>query len=268
MFDFVLLSQPAQFWFVALIAVFVIGVSKGGFGSGLNVVATPFLALASNPVLAAAIMLPLLLVMDASSLRVYWRRWHWPTVRSLVLPMLAGVIVGIILFAAVNPNLLLILLAAVAYYVVLDRWGVLKRLGLKAQAALKRTPAPGGVVGWVLGILLGITSTIAHSGGAAGTAYLLRFNFDKTTFQATTIMTFTIVNLIKLPFYAWIGMFPVSTLMLSAVLLPVAAVAVMLGVFLHRVVPQRPFFIVMEVALFATASKLLWDGVTGFIASV
>ena len=67
MFDFVLLSQPAQFWFVALIAVFVIGVSKGGFGSGLNVVATPFLALASNPVLAAAIMLPLLLVMDALS---------------------------------------------------------------------------------------------------------------------------------------------------------------------------------------------------------
>ena len=96
-------------------------------------------------------------------------------------------------------------------------------------------------------------------------AYLLRFNFDKTTFQATTILTFTIVNIIKLPFYFAIGQFPVSTLSLSLVLLPFAAVGMILGVFLHRMVPQRPFFVLMEGALFVTASKLVWDGSRGLM---
>ena len=126
-----------------------------------------------------------------------------------------------------------------------------------------QTPRPGGLAGWILGGLLGITSTIAHAGGPAAAAYLLRFNFDKTTFQATTILTFTIVNIIKLPFYFAIGQFPVSTLSLSLVLLPFAAVGMILGVFLHRMVPQRPFFVLMEGALFVTASKLVWDDHAG-----
>lgn len=231
----------------------------------MNVASTPLLALVVGPVLAAAVMLPLLIVMDALGIRAYWRRWHLPTVRSLILPMLAGVIVGIILFAVVNPNWLRILLALVAYYVLVDRWGVLNAVGLSARRARSFTPAPGGIAAWILGTLLGITSTIAHAGGAAGTAYLLRFNFDKTTFQATTILTFTIVNLMKFPFYLAIGQFPLSTLTLSAVLLPVAAGAMLLGVFLHRIVPERPYFILMEAALFITATKLMWDGVTGLI---
>lgn len=265
MSDFVFLDQSGLFWLVAVLAVTSMGISKGGFGSGMNVASTPLLALVVGPVLAAAVMLPLLIVMDALGIRAYWRRWHLPTVRSLILPMLAGVIVGIILFAVVNPNWLRILLALVAYYVLVDRWGVLNAVGLSARRARSFTPAPGGIAAWILGTLLGITSTIAHAGGAAGTAYLLRFNFNKTTFQATTILTFTIVNLMKFPFYLAIGQFPLSTLTLSAVLLPVAAGAMLLGVFLHRIVPERPYFILMEAALFITATKLMWDGVTGLI---
>lgn len=265
MSDFVFLDQSGLFWLVAVLAVTSMGISKGGFGSGMNVASTPLLALVVGPVLAAAVMLPLLIVMDALGIRAYWRRWHLPTVRSLILPMLAGVIVGIILFAVVNPNWLRILLALVAYYVLVDRWGVLNAVGLSARRARSFTPELGGIAAWILGTLLGITSTIAHAGGAAGTAYLLRFNFDKTTFQATTILTFTIVNLMKFPFYLAIGQFPLSTLTLSAVLLPVAAGAMLLGVFLHRIVPERPYFILMEAALFITATKLMWDGVTGLI---
>ena len=265
MFDFVFLDQSGWFWLVAVLAVTSMGVSKGRFGSGMNVASTPMLALLIGPVLAAAIMLPLLIAMDVLGIQAYWRRWHLPTVRSLILPMLVGVIVGIVLFAVVDPNWLRILLALVAYYVLVDRWGLLRALGLSAKRARQETPAPGGWVSWIFGPLLGITSTIAHAGGAAGSAYLLRFNFDKTTFQATTILTFTIVNLMKFPFYLAIGQFPLSTLTLSAVLLPVAAAAMLLGVYLHRIVPDRPYFILMETALFITASKLMWDGVTGLI---
>ena len=188
MSDFLLLGQNGPFWTLALVAVLLMGVSKGGFRSGLNVVSTPLLALASSPALAAAVMLPLLNAMDLLGLRAFWRQWDAPTARSLVLPMLAGVILGTLLFTVVDPNMLRILLALVCYYVLAHRWGILRRLRLVATDAEGRTqtPRPGGLVGWILGGLLGITSTIAHAGGPATAAYLLRFDFDKSTFQATT----------------------------------------------------------------------------------
>ena len=263
-FDFTLLGQDSGFWLVAVVAVLIMGVSKGGFGSGMNVASTPLLALASNPILAAAIMLPLLNIMDLLGIRAFWRQWDIRTARSLLLPMIAGAVLGIILFTSVNADWLRILLAVVVYVVLIDRWGLLRRVGLMVQKA-KETPEPGGPMAWILGTLLGVTSTIAHAGGPAGSAYLLRFNFDKTTFQATTILTFTAVNLIKLPFYLFTGQFPLSTLAMTGVLVPVAVVSMMLGVVLHRIMPQRPFFIFMEAALFVTACKLMWDGLTGLL---
>ena len=92
-----------------------------------------------------------------------------------------------------------------------------------------------------------------------------RTSLSQLLHQATTILTFTIVNIIKLPFYFAIGQFPVSTLGLSLVLLPFAAAGMILGVVLHRMVPQRPFFVLMEGALFVTASKLVWDGTRGLL---
>lgn len=279
MFDFTLLGQDSGFWLVAVVAVLIMGVSKGGFGSGMNVASTPLLALASNPILAAAIMLPLLNIMDLLGIRAYWRQWDIRTARSLLLPMIAGVIIGMVLFTLVNADWLRILLALVVYVVLIDRWNLLRRFvrfvqrrqrGQKGdqqrdQQEGQKTPLPGGPIAWVLGTLLGVTSTIAHAGGPAGSAYLLRFNFDKTTFQATTVLTFTAVNIIKFPFYLGTGQFPLSTLAVAAVLVPVAVVSMLLGVVLHKLMPQRPFFIFMEGALFVTACKLMWDGVTGLL---
>ena len=117
-FDFTLLGQDSGFWLVAVVAVLIMGVSKGGFGSGMNVASTPLLALASNPILAAAIMLPLLNIMDLLGIRAFWRQWDIRTARSLLLPMIAGVVLGIILFTSVNADWLRILLAVVVYVVV------------------------------------------------------------------------------------------------------------------------------------------------------
>lgn len=61
------------FYAVAIPAVLLTGISKGGFGSALGGIGVPLMALAISPVQAAAILLPVLCFMDLVGVRVYYR---------------------------------------------------------------------------------------------------------------------------------------------------------------------------------------------------
>ena len=63
------------FYVLAVIAILIVGISKGGFGGGLGMVAVPLMSLAISPFDAAAILLPMLCIMDIAGLKAYWRRW-------------------------------------------------------------------------------------------------------------------------------------------------------------------------------------------------
>ena len=58
-----MISDP-WFYAVAIPAVLLVGISKGGFGGGLGTAAVPLMALVISPVQAAAILLPILCIMD------------------------------------------------------------------------------------------------------------------------------------------------------------------------------------------------------------
>ena len=64
-----------EFWPAAIVAVILVGVSKGGFGSGIGVAATPIIALTISAADAAALLLPLLIVADTFAVRQYHRRF-------------------------------------------------------------------------------------------------------------------------------------------------------------------------------------------------
>jgi len=57
-----------HFYLVAIPAVVLVGLSKGGLGGALALMGVPLMALAVSPVQAAAIFLPILIVMDLVSL--------------------------------------------------------------------------------------------------------------------------------------------------------------------------------------------------------
>jgi uncharacterized membrane protein YfcA len=68
-----MLTDPF-FYAVAIPAVILLGLAKGGF-AGIGVVAVPMMALAVSPVLAASITLPILLVQDVVSVWAFRRNW-------------------------------------------------------------------------------------------------------------------------------------------------------------------------------------------------
>ena len=62
------------FYITASIGVILFGISKGGFAGPASILAIPIMALSMNPVTAAAILLPILLIMDFIAMYFYWNK--------------------------------------------------------------------------------------------------------------------------------------------------------------------------------------------------
>jgi uncharacterized protein len=182
------------FWSVAIPAVLIAAVSKGGFGSGAGFASAPLLALVLEPRLAVALMLPLLMLMDVTGIRPYWRRWSPVHARALMIGAIPGVLAGMALFSVVSGDALRLLLGCLAIAFVL--WQLARARGLIAPPPMR----PGAGLFW--GALAGFTSFINHAGAPPAFVYLLGSGLDKLAFQATTLLAFWWINLIKVPGYA------------------------------------------------------------------
>ena len=244
------------FYVAAVPAVLLFGIAKGGFGGGLGVVAVPLMALVVSPLQAAAVLLPILCLMDLVGLWAYRGRWLWPELRILVPASMIGIAVGTLLFGFMSAGTVRIIVGVVAiaftlHYVYSTRH--------KADSALPHFPPAVGVAAGAAG---GFTSFIAHAGGPPISMYLLRRPLDRTDFVATTVLLFAAINYVKLLPYAWLGQLSATNLLTSLVLAPLAPIGVYTGVWLHRRVSDRFFFRLMYVLLFVVGCKLLYDGLT------
>ena len=78
------------FYLVAIPAVLLLGLSKSGFGAGFGSLAVPMMALAVTVPDAAAILMPVLLVMDLLGVRALWLLRDRALIRLLVPAGLLG----------------------------------------------------------------------------------------------------------------------------------------------------------------------------------
>lgn len=245
-----------SFYVAAVPAVILFGISKGGFGSGLGMLAVPLIAMVISPVQAAAILLPILCFMDLLGLWAYRGKWMLPELRVLLPASLVGIAVGTLMFEYMSPARLRLLLGVVAISFTLNHWLQAKL----SQASEHKLFGPAiGVTAAAVG---GFTSFIAHAGGPPVTMYLLRRGLDRTQFVATTVVFFAVVNYVKLAPYAWLGQFDASNLKTSLVLAPLAPVGIGMGVWLHNRVTDRFFYQVAYAILFLVGLKLVYDSIT------
>jgi len=250
-----LITDP-WFYAAAVPAVLLFGIAKGGFGGGLGVVAVPLMALVVSPLQAAAVLLPILCLMDLVGLRVYRGRWLWPELRILVPASMLGIAAGALLFGFMSAAAVRIIVGVVAivftlHYVYSTRH--------KPDSALPPFPPSVGIAAGAAG---GFTSFIAHAGGPPISMYLLRRPLDRTDFVATTVLLFAAINYVKLLPYGWLGQLSTTNLLTSLVLAPLAPIGVYTGVWLHRRISDRFFFRLMYVLLFVVGCRLLYDGLT------
>jgi len=251
-----MISDP-WFYAAAVPAVLMFGLSKGGFGGGLGVIAVPLMTLFTSPVKAAAILLPILCLMDIVSLWAYRGRWIWPELRVLVPGSLIGIGVGTLLFGFMNAAVVRLIVGTVALTFTLHY--LVTRIG-NTQRSLPDFPRGFAIPA---GAAAGFTSFVAHAGGPPINMYLLRRPLDRTDFVATTVLFFAVVNYVKLVPYTLLGQFDATNLVTSLVLAPLAPIGVGIGVWLHKRVSDRLFFGVVYVLLFFVGLKLIADGLGG-----
>lgn len=237
-------------------AVIFAGISKGGFGSGVAFASASILAVAMEPIVAIGLMLPLLMLIDLRSLPAYWKGWDWPSANVLMLGSIPGVLLGAVFFARADADSLRLMIGGLSLGFV--AWQSLHSLGM-IRLGQKRASTGTGLVA---GLALGFTSFVSHAGGPVAAVYLLGQRLDKTTYQATTVLVFGAVNLMKLVFYGGMGVFTRETLLLDLALAPFAIFGTWLGIRAHFLVPERVFFGVTYVALTITGVKLIWDALT------
>lgn len=242
------------FYAAALVGTFLIGMSKSGFMPGIGALGVPLMALTVSPVQAAAIQLPLLIATDIIGVWNYRRSFDRLNMRLLIPAALIGVGAGWATAAWVTEAHVRILVGLIGLVFTLNYW-------FAAKASVEPsgvTPTRTGATFW--GGLSAYTSFFAHAGGPPFAVYILPQRLENTLYAGTTIMFFSLVNALKLPPYFMLGQLSFANVATSAVLFPVAWASTLLGIWLVRRVPSKPFYRILYATQFVISLKLLWDG--------
>jgi len=126
-----------------------------------------------------------------------------------------------------------------------------------------RIPAPADPPRWfgfVMGLLSGVTSQIAHAGQPPFQIYVLPKRLERDVLVGTTAIFFAALNWIKVPAYLALGQFTLDHLLASLILMPVAIPATFAGVWLVRRVDAGRFYALIYWLMLLIGAKLVYDG--------
>ena len=239
------------FYLTASIGVILFGISKGGFAGPIAVLAIPIMALSMSPVVAAAILLPVLLVMDVVALYIYWNKWDLKNIKIIIPPAIFGILIGTLTFKYSSDDSIRIIIGTIAILFIL------LTIIQKNNILIKSTKIKGTF--WSL--IAGYTSFLIHAGGTPINFYLLPQKLNKTIYMGTMTIVFLIINSIKLIPYYYLGQLDLSNLKASLILSPLAPISIIIGYYLHKKVSENIFYYFIYFFLGVGGIKLIYDGI-------
>jgi len=246
---FPLITDPF-FYAVSIPAVLLLGISKSGFGAGFGSLAVPMMALAVTVPQAAAILMPVLLVMDLLGMAAFRKDFDQKLLKFLLPFGLLGIGVGTLLFKLLDPKVVAGIVGGFTLLFLVQRL----LFPPKPDAA-----PPPRWVGAILTATSGFTSFIAHAGGPPINAYVIPLKMKPMLFTGTMAFFFFFINLAKWIPYAWLGLLDTRNFATSLVLLPLAPVGVWVGVRIAKNINPVLFYRFIYVGMALTGIKLLWD---------
>ncbi|GAA1293635.1 sulfite exporter TauE/SafE family protein [Brachybacterium alimentarium] len=266
-------------WVLVMIGALVVGLSKTAMPGG-GTIAVGVFALALPAKESTAALLLLLMVGDATALWVYRREPDVRTLVRLIPSVLLGIVLGTVFFATVGGDTVrttigVILLVLIAVTVWRRRAARVKKAGpvpsatpagdpsgaSPATATPVPAPAPSGpgvaISRAGYGVLGGFTTMVANAGGPVMSMYFYAMRMPVLTFLGTSAWFFAIVNVIKLPFSAGLGLITRDTLVMDLMLVPLVLIGAYCGAKIARRIPQGVFEKLILVLTVVSALALL-----------
>ena len=236
---------------IIVFAVFLIGISKAGFGGGVGLLSTPLMSLVLPAKVTVGFLLPLLIVADVFTIYHHWGHWDWRNLKILSLGAAVGILLGVVFIDRISDAQLkqLIGFGVIAFTLFQIIRGKIR--GSESHYH------PGFLQGTTVGASAGFVSAIAHSAGAIIAMHLLPQNLDKRTFVSTMVLFFAAVNLFKVIPYFSIGILSWETIKAGLIFLPIIPVGTMAGAWLNKRIDQASFTKIIYILVFITGVQLL-----------
>ena len=254
----ILETSPEYFWFLAVLAVLAVSISKAGFGGAMGSFSVPILIFVLPPKLALGVLLPLFLVTDVWVVYIWRSMLDKRIVTIMCVFGVIGQIVGWLIFDYLNDNILTGLIGLIAIITALNyawrRIKPLKQSSLEIATSVSRRIFQRGAI-WCG--LSGISSFVSLSGGIPAQVFLLPHALARQSFVGTLCVYFFVINILKIPFYVEIGIFSEETLTVSLWLLLVIPIGVFIGKWLNAHISDQIFYDISHIGLLAMGAKLL-----------
>ncbi len=219
-----------NFYLFAIPVILLYGMAKGGLGPGVGAICVPLLSFVMEPMQAAAIMLPILCVMDIFAVYHFRRNFDVQRLTILIPSGIVGIILASLLIGQLPADGIRSVIGVIVIVFCFDYW-FRKDGGGKSNS--------GKISGFFWGTLAGFTSTQIHAGGPPVSIYLLPQKLDKVVLMGTMAIFFAVMNYLKLIPYTLMGALHIENIMTSVLLMPLAPIGVRLGnIVLYRYIPK------------------------------
>jgi uncharacterized membrane protein YfcA len=219
----------------AALAAFVTGFLRASVGGGIGLALTPVLSLALPAQSALGLTGFMLNLADPFVLRYYWRQWDGRQLRLILPTALVGIVLGVWMISGMPDHRLLQLVFMRAKIHVGHHWGV----------------------GSGIGVLIGITSAVANSGGTIIGPYLAGLGLSNAAVVATGAGALVAANCLKVVSYWTIGFLTWRMVGLSLLASPLLYLGSWLGWRVNAYIPRRWFALALIAISVAGSLKLL-----------
>jgi hypothetical protein len=251
-------------WVLGAVCAILVGFSKTGI-AGIGIVIIPLMAEVFPARESTAAMLLMLIVGDFFAVGYYRRHAVWKTLLALLPWVLPGIVIGWLALgrlddAQLKPALGFLILSLVGLQLARTRMG---------QWMDQKLPHAWWFVAAV-GLVAGFATMLGNAAGAIMTVFFLAKGLPKNEFMGTSAWFYLIVNLIKVPFSAGLGLTNPETLSFAGLMIPAITVGALVGVWVLPRLPQQVFNrIVMAIAVVASLRLVAsWQPVSETIAGL
>lgn len=243
-------------WAVLVIAAFIIGFSKTGM-PGAGILSISLIALVIPARASTGLILPMLIAGDVFAVAFYRRHADWRHLIHLMPWAFVGIVIGYFMLAAVTdgqlrPMIGIVILVLLGLNELRERWKA--KEGDAGEGSLPANPSFAAG----MGILGGAVTMLANAAGPIISIYMLAMRLPKTIFVGTGAWYFLVMNCVKVPFSANLGLVNKGSLLMNLALLPVIIAGAILGLLVLKKLPEKSFNRLVVILSALAALKLIF----------